>query len=422
MSTRPRTPAPGTPRPGKLPITELALMKERHQPIVMVTAYDAPSGRLADAAGVDLILVGDSAAMTVLGHDSTVPASMDEMIVLTRAVTRGARRPLVIADMPFGSFQVSDAEAISNAIRFVKEAGADAVKLEGAGPSLSRAQAIVGAGVPVMGHVGLTPQSATALGGFRAQGRTADQARRLVDDARALEAAGCFAIVLEAVPAPVAAEITERLTVPTIGIGAGAETDGQCSSRTTCWASTTALAALREAVRRPRALDRRRGAAYADDVRERPLSGSGAHVRDVRRGARGVPRRGAGPAPVERARQHRERGDHHAREGQRADDAAPREAEGRPERERRPGRATRRRTRARLRSPRPGPCRCRRPSSGTSPTRSGRRSSARSRPRTARRDRGEGDDLARDPEGRLDPDALRPQPQREAEKEVAAAP
>ena len=196
-------------------------------PLVMVTAYDAPGARMADEAGVDLILVGDSAAMTVLGHDSTVPASMDEMIVLTRAVTRGARRPLVIADMPFGSFQVSDADAITNAIRFVKEAGADAVKLEGAGPSLSRAQAIVGAGVPVMGHIGLTPQSATALGGFRAQGRTADQARRLLDDARALEAAGCFAIVLEAVPAPVAAEITERLSVPTIGIGAGAETDGQ---------------------------------------------------------------------------------------------------------------------------------------------------------------------------------------------------
>jgi len=227
VSTRPRTPAPGTPAPGKLPITELRLMKERRQPIVMVTAYDAPSGRLADEAGVDLILVGDSAAMTVLGHDSTVPASMDEMIVLTRAVTRGARRPLVIADMPFGSFQVSDAEALTNAIRFVKEAGADAVKLEGAGPSLSRVRAIVGAGIPVMGHIGLTPQSATALGGFKAQGRTADQARRLVDDARALEAAGCFSIVLEAMPAPVADEITGHLTVPTIGIGAGGGTDGQ---------------------------------------------------------------------------------------------------------------------------------------------------------------------------------------------------
>ena len=227
MSTRPRTPAPNTPAPGKLPITELAELKARRQPIVMVTAYDAPSGRLADEAGVDLILVGDSAAMTVLGHDSTVPASMDEMIVLTRAVTRGSHRPLVVADMPFGSFQVSDAEAVTNAIRFVKEAGADAVKLEGAGPSLSRVAAIVGAGIPVMGHIGLTPQSATALGGFKAQGRTAEQARRLVDDARALEAAGCFSIVLEAVPVPVAQEITTRLTIPTIGIGAGAATDGQ---------------------------------------------------------------------------------------------------------------------------------------------------------------------------------------------------
>jgi 3-methyl-2-oxobutanoate hydroxymethyltransferase len=227
VTTRPRKPAPGTPAPGKLALPELAEMKARRQPIAMVTAYDAPSGRLADAAGADVILVGDSAAMTVLGHDSTVPATMDEMLVLTRAVTRGARRPLVIADMPFGSFQVSDEEALRNAIRFVKEAGADAVKLEGAGPMLSRVQALVGAGIPVMGHIGLTPQSATMLGGFKAQGRTAEKAVRLYDDALALEAAGCFAIVLEAVPAPVAARITESLTVPTIGIGAGGETDGQ---------------------------------------------------------------------------------------------------------------------------------------------------------------------------------------------------
>jgi 3-methyl-2-oxobutanoate hydroxymethyltransferase len=163
----------------------------------------------------------------VLGHDSTVPATMDEMIVLTRAVNRGARRPLVVADMPFGSFQVSDEEALHNAIRFVKEAAADAVKLEGAGPMLSRVQALVGAGVPVMGHLGLTPQSATMLGGFKAQGRTAAKAVRLYEDALALEAAGCFAIVLEAVPAPVAARITKALTVPTIGIGAGVECDGQ---------------------------------------------------------------------------------------------------------------------------------------------------------------------------------------------------
>ncbi len=227
MSTRPRTPAPNTPAPGRLPLTEIAEMKARGQRIAMVTAYDAPSGRLADAAGADMILVGDSAAMTVLGHETTVPATMEEMIVLTRAVTRGARHPLVIADMPFGSFQVSDELAVTNAIRFVKEAGADAVKIEGAGAMLSRAVAIAGAGVPVMGHIGLTPQSATMLGGFKAQGRTAEKAIRLLEDARALEAAGCFSLVLEAVPAPVATRISEVLEIPTIGIGAGSGTDGQ---------------------------------------------------------------------------------------------------------------------------------------------------------------------------------------------------
>ena len=214
-------------RDGKLPVTELAEMVERRERIVMVTAYDYPSGRLADAAGMDIVLVGDSAAMTVLGHASTVPATMDEMLMLTRAVTRGAQRPLVVADMPFGSFQVSDEEAVRNGIRFVKEAGADAVKLEGAGPSLSRVLALVGAGIPVMGHIGLTPQSATMLGGFKAQGKTAAKARRLVEDAVALEDAGCFSLVLEAVPAPVAARIGERLTIPTIGIGSGPDCDGQ---------------------------------------------------------------------------------------------------------------------------------------------------------------------------------------------------
>jgi 3-methyl-2-oxobutanoate hydroxymethyltransferase len=227
MTTRPRTPGPNTPAPGKLPLPELAEMKRRGERIVMVTAYDAPSGRLADEAGIDVVLVGDSAAMTVLGHDSTVPATMDEMVVLTRAVTRGAHRPLVVADMPFGSFQISDEEALRNAIRFVKEAGADAVKLEGAGPTLSRVRALVGAGIPVMGHIGLTPQSATMLGGFKAQGRTAAKAVRLYEDALALEAAGCFSIVLEAVPAPVARRITDSLAVPTIGIGAGLDCDGQ---------------------------------------------------------------------------------------------------------------------------------------------------------------------------------------------------
>jgi 3-methyl-2-oxobutanoate hydroxymethyltransferase len=212
---------------GKLPLTELVELKRRGQKLAMVTAYDFPSGRIADEAGVELVLVGDSAGMVVLGHESTVPVTMEELVMLTRAVTRGAKRPLVIADMPFGSFQVSDAVAVENAVRFVKEAGADAVKLEGAGPTLSRVQAIVGAGVPVMGHVGLTPQSATMLGGFKAQGRTAEKAERLYEDALALEAAGCFAVVLEAVPAPVAARVTEALRVPTIGIGAGAACDGQ---------------------------------------------------------------------------------------------------------------------------------------------------------------------------------------------------
>jgi 3-methyl-2-oxobutanoate hydroxymethyltransferase len=212
---------------GKLPLTELAELKRRGQKIAMVTAYDFPSGRIADAAGVELVLVGDSAAMTVLGHDSTVPATMEELLILTRAVTRGAKRPLVIADMPFGSFQVSDEAAVENAVRFVKEAGADAVKLEGGGPTLSRVHAIVGAGIPVMGHVGLTPQSATMLGGFKAQGRTAEKAEHLYEDALALQAAGSFAVVLEAVPAPVAARVTEALSVPTIGIGAGSACDGQ---------------------------------------------------------------------------------------------------------------------------------------------------------------------------------------------------
>lgn len=212
---------------GKVSLADLEGLTADARPIVMVTAYDAPSGRLADLAGVDIVLVGDSAAMVVLGHASTVPATMDEMLVLCAAVVRGARRPLVVADMPFGSFQVSDEAAVANAIRFVKEAGADAVKLEGGGPMVSRIRAIVDAGVPVMAHLGLTPQSVTMLSGYRAQGRTAPKARQLVAEARAVEAAGAFALVLEAVPAAVAARITSMLTIPTIGIGAGAATDGQ---------------------------------------------------------------------------------------------------------------------------------------------------------------------------------------------------
>ena len=227
MTTRPRKGAPGTPAPGKLPLPEVAEMKRRGDRIVMITAYDAPSARIADAAGVDLLLVGDSAAMVVLGHDSTVPATMDEMLMLTRAVTRGAHRPLVIGDLPFGSYHVSVEQAIESAIRFVKEAHADAVKLEGAGPMLARVRALTDVGIPVMGHIGLTPQTATMLGGFKAQGRTATKALQLYEDALALQAAGCFAIVLEAVPSPVSARITEALDIPTIGIGAGPDCDGQ---------------------------------------------------------------------------------------------------------------------------------------------------------------------------------------------------
>jgi 3-methyl-2-oxobutanoate hydroxymethyltransferase len=212
---------------GKLPLTELAEMKRRGERIVMVTAYDAPSGRLADAAGIDVVLVGDSSGMVVHGRESTVPVTLEEILFMTQWVSRGARRPIVIADMPFGSYEVSDEEAVRNAVRLVKEGGADVVKLEGAGMSVSRAHAIAQAGIGVMGHVGLTPQSATVLGGFKAQGRSGSQARRLLDDALALEAAGCFAIVLEAVPAPVAAVVTRELRVPTIGIGAGAACDGQ---------------------------------------------------------------------------------------------------------------------------------------------------------------------------------------------------
>jgi len=217
-----------TPPQGKLALPKLAEMKRRGEKIVMVTAYDAPGARFAEDAGIDIVLVGDTAAMVVLGYEgTTVPVTMDEMLFLTRTVARAARRPIVIGDMPFGSYQVSDEAAVENAIRFVKEAGADAVKLEGAGPSLSRVRAIVGAGIPVMGHVGLTPQSATMLGGFKTQGKTAGAAKQLVEDAEALEAEGCFAVVLEAVPAPVAAEVTRRLSVPTIGIGAGPDCDGQ---------------------------------------------------------------------------------------------------------------------------------------------------------------------------------------------------
>jgi 3-methyl-2-oxobutanoate hydroxymethyltransferase len=228
MSSRPAIQAPSD--PGRLPMTLPLLFEKKRlgEPIVMVTAYDYPSARAAEAAGVDLVLVGDSAATTVLGHSATTPVELDDMLVLARAVRRGLRTPLLIGDLPFGSYEVSDEQAITTAMRMVKEAGCEAVKLEGGGDtSVRRARAIVGAGIPVMGHVGLTPQTATALGGWKAQGRTAVAAARIADGALALQDAGCFAVVFEAIPAAVTDELMPLLELPVIGIGAGPSTDGQ---------------------------------------------------------------------------------------------------------------------------------------------------------------------------------------------------
>jgi 3-methyl-2-oxobutanoate hydroxymethyltransferase len=211
------------------PITLLKLAEKRAlgEPIVMVTAYDHPSAAIVDDAGVDVVLVGDSAANNVLVYRDTVPITMDELLMLARAVRRGLNTPLMVGDLPFGTYEASDEQAIATAHRFVKEAGCDAVKLEGGGQMAQRARAIIEAGTPVMGHVGLTPQTATALGGYRAQGRTAERARQVLEDALALQDAGCFAIVFEAIPADVTDVIMEHMEVPIIGIGAGASTDGQ---------------------------------------------------------------------------------------------------------------------------------------------------------------------------------------------------
>ncbi|PYP89550.1 MAG: 3-methyl-2-oxobutanoate hydroxymethyltransferase [Blastocatellia bacterium AA13] len=197
------------------------------QPIVAVTAHDYPTARLVDEAGLDLILVGDSLAQTVLGYESTLPVTLDEMIAHTRAVRRAVRRALVVGDMPFGSYHESSLQAVESAIRFIKEGGADAVKLEGGSLRVPAVRAIVEAEVPVMGHIGLTPQSVLRMGGYRVQGKTIDAARELIEDSVALERAGVFSIVLEGIPAEISRIITERVSVPTIGIGAGLDCDGQ---------------------------------------------------------------------------------------------------------------------------------------------------------------------------------------------------
>jgi 3-methyl-2-oxobutanoate hydroxymethyltransferase len=220
MSHRP------TQRPA-MTLTKLAEKKALGEPIAMVTAYDYPSAQVAEEAGVDVVLVGDSGAMTVLGYSSTLPVTLEELLMLASAVRRGLSTPLLVGDMPFGSYEASNEDAIHNAQRFVKEAGVDAVKLERGGSSVERARAIVSAGIPVMGHVGLTPQSATALGGYRSQGRTAERALEVMHDALALQDAGAFAVVFEAIPSALSEAIMPRMRIPVIGIGAGAATDGQ---------------------------------------------------------------------------------------------------------------------------------------------------------------------------------------------------
>ena len=225
MSVRPVGPRPAESNP-KSTVHTFRDKRRRGEPIVMVTAYDYPTARAADEAGVDAILVGDSLAMVVLGHPNTLSVTMDEMLHHARAVARGAQRPLLVGDLPFMSYQADETEAVRNAGRFL-QAGMDAVKLEGGRALAATIAAIVRAGIPVMGHLGLTPQSIHALGGWKVQGRTAETARELLEDALALEEAGCFSLVLESVPDRLAAYVTERLSVPTIGIGAGPGTSGQ---------------------------------------------------------------------------------------------------------------------------------------------------------------------------------------------------
>jgi 3-methyl-2-oxobutanoate hydroxymethyltransferase len=211
----------------KITPVDIQAMKREGKRIAMLTAYDYPTALLEDRAGIEIILVGDSLAMTVLGYENTLPVTMDAMIHHTQAVTRGAKYALIIGDMPFMSYNTSERDAVLNAGRFMKEGGADAVKLEGGASVKETVRTIVKAGIPVMGHIGLTPQTISMLGGFKVQGKDAQGAQKIIDDALSLEDAGAFSVLLEAVPAPIAKRVTERLTVPTIGIGAGVHCDGQ---------------------------------------------------------------------------------------------------------------------------------------------------------------------------------------------------
>ncbi len=215
------------PEAEKVTIPILQNFKQSGRKIVMVTAYDYPTGRLADEAGVEIILVGDSLANTALGYANTLPVTIDEMLVATRAVRRGVTRAMIIGDLPFGTFQAGHDDAIRAALRFIKEGGADAVKLEGGRQRLALVRQMVENGIPVMGHIGLTPQSVLQMGGYKLQGKTLAAARQIIDDALSLEAAGAFAVVLEVIPSTLGRIITQRLKIPTIGIGAGPDTDAQ---------------------------------------------------------------------------------------------------------------------------------------------------------------------------------------------------
>jgi 3-methyl-2-oxobutanoate hydroxymethyltransferase len=211
----------------RVSITKLKAMKKRGERIAMITAYDCPSARLVEEAGVPLILVGDTLGMVVLGYDTTVPVTMEEMLHHVKAVVRGTTKAHVIADMPFMSFQTGPQDALRNAGRMLKEGGAQSVKLEGGQQMAETVRLLTTSGIPVMGHLGLTPQSVNQFGGYKVQGKTPAAAVRLLNDALALEEAGAYAVVLETIPAPVARTITERISIPTIGIGAGAHCDGQ---------------------------------------------------------------------------------------------------------------------------------------------------------------------------------------------------
>ena len=285
MSSRPpQAQAPAAKRPA-VTISTLAEKKALGEPIVMVTAYDYPSARVAEEAGVDVVLVGDSGAMTVLGYPSTVPVSLDEMLMLAAAVRRGLTTPLLVGDLPFGSYETSNEQAVTTAQRFVKETGCDVVKLERGGSSVERAKAIIDAGIPVMGHVGLTPQTATALGGYRSQGRTAERALHVANDAFALERAGCFACVFEAIPSAVTELVVPKLSMPVIGIGAGPAADGQVLVFHDLLGIYDGHAA--------------RFVKRYESIRERMVTGVGAFAKDVRERRYPEPEHGYDMAPDE---------------------------------------------------------------------------------------------------------------------------